>query len=76
MADALASVARARGIDPIYVTRRGFRDNLIQYVATDPVISAEAITDVHARFVAERRPPDGGRGILENCIVTTRFPID
>jgi hypothetical protein len=76
MADALATVAEARGITPIYVTRRGFRDNLVQYVPTAPGITAEAITDVHARFVAERRPPDRGRGILENCIVTTRFPID
>ena len=75
MSDALAAVARARGIEPIYVTRRGFRDNLVQYLPTDPGITAEGITDVHARFVAERRLPDRGRGILENCVVTTRFPI-
>ena len=76
MADALAVVAEARGLAPIYVTRRGFRDNLVQYVATEPGIGAEAMTDVHARFVAQHRPPDRGRGILENCIVATRFPID
>jgi spermidine synthase len=76
MADALAAVAQARGLDPIYVTRRGFRDNLVQYVATEPGIGAEAITEVHTRFVAQHRPPDRGRGILENCVVTTRFPID
>ncbi|MGA8755991.1 MAG: hypothetical protein WB611_06620 [Stellaceae bacterium] len=76
MADALAAVAQARGFGPIYVTRRGFRDNLVQYVPTEPGIDAEAITDVHARFVAQYRPPDRGRGILENCVVTTRFPID
>ena len=58
------------------MTRRGFRDNLIQYVPTTPGISAEAMTEVHARFVQERRPPDRGRGILENCVVTTRFPIE
>jgi hypothetical protein len=75
MSDALATVARARGIEPIYVTRRGFRDNLVQYLPTDPGITAEGITDVHARFVAERRLPDRGRGILENCVVATRFPI-
>jgi predicted O-methyltransferase YrrM len=76
MADALAAAAQVRGVAPIYVTRRGFRDNLVQYVATDPGMTAEAMTEVHARFVAERRPPDRGRGILENCIVATRFPID
>jgi len=27
-------------------------------------------------FVQERRIPDRGRGILENCIVATRFPIE
>jgi hypothetical protein len=76
MADALAAVAQSRGLEPIYVTRRGFRDNLVQYVPTEAGIDAEAITDVHARFVLRHRPPDRGRGILENCVVTTRFPID
>jgi spermidine synthase len=75
MADALASVAEARGFTPIYVTRRGFRDNLVQYVPTEPDIVAETMTEVHERFVRERHPPDRGRGILENCVITTRFPI-
>jgi hypothetical protein len=68
-------VARARGFEPIYVTRRGFRDNLVQYVATRPEIGAEAMTDVLERLVRERHIPDRGRGILEYCIVGTRFPI-
>jgi predicted O-methyltransferase YrrM len=76
MADALEVVAQARGFVPIYVTRRGFRDNLVQYVPTAPGITAEAMPEVHARFVQERHPPDRGRGILENCVVTTRFPIE
>ena len=76
MSDALAVVAQARGFEQIFVTRRGFRDNLVQYVPTEPGASAEAITDIHARFVEERRPPDRGRGILENCVITTRFPIE
>jgi hypothetical protein len=75
MADALAAVARDRGLKPIYVTRRGFRDNLVQYVPSEPGIGAEAITAVHARFVQERHPPDRGRGIIENCVITTQFPI-
>jgi hypothetical protein len=75
MADALAAVARNRGLEPIYVTRRGFRDNLVQYVPSEPGIGAEAITGVHARFVQERNPPDRGRGIIENCVITTQFPI-
>jgi hypothetical protein len=76
MADALAAIAQARGLEPIYVTRRGFRDNLVQYVPTEPGIDAGAITGVHERFVRERHPPDRGRGILENCVITTRFPVD
>ncbi len=76
MADALSTAARARGLQPIYVTRRGFRDNLVQYVPTEPGIDAEAMTEVHARFVRERQPPDRGRGILENCVIATRFPIE
>ena len=81
MADALSVVAQARGLDPIFVTRRGFRDNLVQYVPTAPGFDAEAITpnglnDVLERFVRERHIPDRGRGILENCLVTRRFPIE
>lgn len=76
MAEALAAVARARGLEPIFVTRRGFRDNLVQYVPTEPGIGAEAIAAILERFARERHLPDRGRGILENCIVTTRFPID
>jgi predicted O-methyltransferase YrrM len=81
MADALSLVARARGLEPIFVTRRGFRDNLVQYVPTAPGFDAEAITPnalngVLERFVRERHIPDGGRGILENCLVTGRFPIE
>lgn len=75
MANALAAVARARGFEPIYVTRRGFRDNLVQYVPTEPGIHAASITDVHARFVQQRHPPDRGRGILENCVIATQYPI-
>ena len=75
MSDSLSAVARVRGFEPIYVTRRGFRDNLVQYVATRPEIGAEAMTDVLERLVRERHIPDRGRGILENCIVGTRFPI-
>ncbi len=76
MSDSLAAVARARGLEPIFVTRRGFRDNLVQYVPTQPHIGAEAITDVLERFVQQRHIPDRGRGILENCVVGTRFPIE
>jgi len=81
MADALSSVAQARGLEPIFVTRRGFRDNLVQYVPTAPAIDAGAITTnglngVLERFVRERHIPDRGRGILENCLVTRRFPIE
>lgn len=75
MTDSLAAVARARGFEPVFVTRRGFRDNLVQYIPTEPGIGAEAITEVLERFVQQRNIPDRGRGILENCIVGTRFPI-
>jgi hypothetical protein len=33
------------------------------------------MAEVHERFVRERHPPDRGRGILEDCLVATRFPI-
>lgn len=80
MADALSSAAQARGLEAIFVTRRGFHDNLVQYVPTLPdvgteAIGPEALDGALDRLVRERNIPDRGRGILENCIVGTRFPI-
>ncbi|MBV9552985.1 MAG: hypothetical protein JO032_09365 [Alphaproteobacteria bacterium] len=76
MAESQAALARARGLDCFYVTRRGFRDNLIQYVPTAAGRRLETLTDAHERFTRERRLPNGGRGILEQCVVAPDFPID
>ena len=76
MAEALAAVARRRGLEPIFVTRRGFRDNLAQYVPTAEGIGPEALDAALERFAHERHLPDSGRGILENCLMTQHFPID
>jgi Spermine/spermidine synthase domain len=76
MAEAQSTVARARGLDTYYVTRRGFRDNLIQYLPTGGERPPEAITGALERFARDRRLPDRGRGILEHCIISTGFPID
>jgi len=74
MADAQAEVASARGLDCFYVTRRGFRDNLVQYIPTADGYGPETIVGVLERFARERRIPDRGRGILEHCIVSAGFP--
>jgi len=76
MAEAQAELARAQGLDCFYVTRRGFRDNLVQYVPTGPERRAETLTAAHARFAKARHLPNGGRGIIEHCVVSTGFPID
>jgi hypothetical protein len=76
MAETLAAVALARGLEPIFVTRRGFRDNLAQYVPTAPGHGPEAIGGTLDRFAQERHLPDRGRGILENCLVARHFPVD
>lgn len=76
MAEALSAAARARGFEPIFVTRRGFHDNLVQYVPTTPEPSPQAMDGALDRLVNERHIPDRGRGILENCIIGTRFPIE
>ena len=81
MAEALSAAARARGLEPVFMTRRGFRDNLVQYIPTIPEVRADAVTPeglngVLERFVRERHIPDRGRGILENCIVGPSFPIE
>ena len=76
MAESQAELARARGLECFYVTRRGFRDNLIQYVPTGDAQRLETLTRVHERFAKERRLPNSGRGILEHCVVTPNFPLD
>jgi len=76
MAESQAELARGHGLDCFYVTRRGFRDNLIQYVPTGAERTLQTLTAVHERFVRERRLPNAGRGILEHCVVTPNFPID
>jgi hypothetical protein len=76
MAASLSAAARARGLEPIFVTRRGFRDNLVQYVPTASGYGPESMIGVLERFDRERHLPDRGRGILENCLMTTDFPID
>jgi hypothetical protein len=75
MAEAQAAIARSRGLDTCFVTRRGFRDNLIQYLPTGGERRPEAITDALERFALERRLPDRGRGILEHCLISNGFPI-
>jgi hypothetical protein len=76
MAESQAELARGQGLECFYVTRRGFRDNLIQYVPTRADAKLQTLTAVHDRFSRERRLPNGGRGILEHCVVTQNFPID
>jgi hypothetical protein len=68
MAEALAAVARSRGLEPIFVTRHGFRDNLAQYVRTATGIGSDALDGALERFALERHLPDRGRGIPENCL--------
>ena len=58
------------------LTRRGFRDNLIQYLPTGAERRPEAITGALERFAQERRLPDRGRFILEHCLISTGFPIE
>jgi len=76
MAEAQERVARERGLGCYYVTRRGFRDNLIQYLPTGPERRPTAITGALERFARERRLPDRGRFILEHCLISEGFPLD
>lgn len=76
MAEALAAVGRRRGWQCFYVTRRGFRDNLVQYLPTDDEYGPETLVEVLERFALSRRLPERGRGILENCLITTGYPVN
>jgi Spermine/spermidine synthase domain len=75
MADSQQRLAQSRGLDTYFVTRRGFRDNLVQYLPTGPEREPEAITGALERFARARHIPDRGRGILDHCIIAPRFPI-
>jgi hypothetical protein len=75
MAEAQSRAAQARGLDCYYVTRHGFRDNLVQYLPTGGARGPEALTGALERFARERLLPDRGRFILENCLLSTGFPI-
>ena len=75
MAEALQATARGRGLDTYYVTRRGFHDNLIQYLPRGGDRRPEALTEAFERFARQRRLPDRGRFILENCLVSEDFPL-
>lgn len=76
MAEAQERVARAHDLACYYVTRRGFRDNLVQYLPTGGERRPTAITGALDRFARERRLPDRGRFILEHCIVSEGFPLN
>ncbi|MGH7094050.1 MAG: spermidine synthase [Stellaceae bacterium] len=69
-------LARARGLDCVFVTRRGFRDNLIQFLPTGAARGTEAIVRAHERFARERRLPNRGHGIINDCVITQDFPLD
>jgi hypothetical protein len=76
MAEALSTAAGRRGLEPFFVTRRGFRDNLAQYVTTSPDAGPDTIGGALDRFALDRHLPDRGRGILENCLLTRHFPVE
>ena len=59
-----------------YVTRRGFHDNLVQYLPTAAGHSPETLIPSLEEFARTRRLPDRGRGILESCIISERFPLN
>jgi hypothetical protein len=78
MAETQAEVARANGLDCLFVTRRGFRDNLIQYLPTGTPPAgalAEILPEALQRFARARHLPDRGRFILETCVLTPGFPL-
>jgi hypothetical protein len=75
MAEAQTAAARARGHDCFFITRRGLRDNIVQYLPTGAVRSLERINGAVERFVADRRLPEGTRGLLNDCIISSTFPV-
>ncbi|HVH75753.1 MAG TPA: hypothetical protein VM755_12640 [Stellaceae bacterium] len=75
MAEALVEVASSKELDCRFVTRRGYRDNLVQFVPPRRGLDYEGFAGVLEGFARERRLPDRGAGILDHCLVTARFPF-
>jgi len=75
MAEAQAAAARARGRDCFFVSPRELDQNIVQYLPTAEGRGPEAVAGALERFAAERRLPDGARGILEDCIISPEFPV-
>jgi hypothetical protein len=73
-AEALVEAAASRGLDCRFVTRRGYRENLVQFVPPHSGLDYERLSGVLERFARDRRLPDRGHGILEHCLVTAQFP--
>ena len=76
MAEAQMMAARTRGRDCFFVSRRGVRDNIVQFLPNAAGRGPEAIAAALARFAGERELPDGDRGALEDCVISTAFPAD
>jgi hypothetical protein len=61
MADAPSGVTRTRGLEPFFVARRGFCDNLGEYVPKSLGAGPDTIGGALERFALERHLPDRGR---------------
>ena len=75
MAEALVEAASSKGLDCRFVTRRGYRDNLVQFAPSQSGLDRETMAAALERFARERRLPDRGHGILDHCLVAARFPF-
>lgn len=75
LAEALAAAAARRGLRCVYVARRRFGDNLIQYVRKAPLADITVLSSALEAFAKSHHLPDRGRGILEDCVMTHEFPV-
>jgi hypothetical protein len=75
MAEAQAEAAHVRGYDCVFVSGPGAGGNIVQYLPTAAGHGPDSIAAALERLVGERGLPDGGRGILEDCIISTAFPV-
>jgi hypothetical protein len=75
MADTQAAMASDRGDDCFFVTKRGQRDNIVQYVRTAEGLGLDTIAGAIERFAAEHQLCDGGSGVLEDHFLSFEFPV-
>lgn len=75
MAETQAEMARGRGLDCFFISPRDRTGNIVQFLSTADRCSPDTISGAIKRFAEERRIPEAVRPNLDDCVISTNFPV-